>query len=1032
MSRHSRFAMIQFRELYLVPLFLAAACVLVSGASQLHAAGLTYVDAVDDFTPASQNLFPAAGGSLSTVLDNSQSTAGDNKWGYLAAGAGGTVYESNTEDNPELRMHAAVPNGSYDVYVAYWSGGVQELIRAGLTSNPGANTNYTRAAPAVIGSAAAWSVKPDDNINGATDDNGTSATTRPANATGGATGAWTVNPDPFYDHIPASGDGGRFLYFARLNAADSPVVTTGGAGFDIFVDDGPALSGNDTTRFDGLAYVAAGTPVFLTATVNRDTGNLTINNPTTQDFSVVNYTVSSTTGSLNASTWHNITHGTTTITQAGWAITAPVTPPDPPTAVSATALTEAGTAANFANTTGTLDLGNVWRRSAIQDLVVSMQLSDGSTVRINPTYSGTALTTGDFNADGFMNKDDFIVMMTNLQKSLTGQTISQTYSQGDINQDGVINRDDFVSFRSIYCAANGGCSGSGAGSFEAIMGISGVPEPSTWLLVALGTGCIAFPRRRRQVPFLKYLLGVAAVMQDRRFATNCAALAICVLVAGFASSASALSPVTGWKRFVSVSSSDTLNIFNGDTNSPTFGNGSVANANNYTVFGQTPDVTIQPGDEVTMTGTMRINKANTTNNIPSGDVRFGIWNKANPNVGEGTGWLGYMAIIPGGTGQGALEVRNPDDTGFNTVNFLSDSGQGSIASTVGPAPTCATGMTCNPDPLTTDNANVVYAGTGRYLRLARSVANNNANFQYNQDYAFAFHVGRYGTGDYEVSATLTQTSLAGDYNTDGVVNTADYTVWRDHLGQTFDLPNRSSANTGPISQADYTTWKSSYGQRTYTWNIGGGTDYDGVIPPAAGGTFTSHLTETFNRVGLLFGGGTGADSAVLGNVEFGTDTIQTLSLNVNTTSGAASIKNTLASPLSIDYYEISSANGVLLKSGWTGIDGTATSAPDGNGWDAAGGATNNILAEGNLTSSLTLNAGASTISLGNIFNTSTIITNRDLRFFIGLTNGSVIRGNVNYGAALGAGGAVPEPGTLVLLMVGCTGLVVTRRRRDHN
>jgi hypothetical protein len=57
----------------------------------------------------------------------------------------------------------------------------------------------------------------------------------------------------------------------------------------------------------------------------------------------------------------------------------------------------------------------------------------------------------------------------------------------------------------------------------------------------------------------------------------------------------------------------------------------------------------------------------------------------------------------------------------------------------------------------------------------------------------------------------TPAGQAGDYNGDEVVDAADYTVWRDHVGDTFDLPNRNPANTGVISTADYTWWKSHYG-----------------------------------------------------------------------------------------------------------------------------------------------------------------------------------------------------------------------------
>jgi hypothetical protein len=69
----------------------------------------------------------------------------------------------------------------------------------------------------------------------------------------------------------------------------------------------------------------------------------------------------------------------------------------------------------------------------------------------------------------------------------------------------------------------------------------------------------------------------------------------------------------------------------------------------------------------------------------------------------------------------------------------------------------------------------------------------------------------YTSGVLSVAATA---GVPGDYNSNGIVDAADYTVWRDHLGQTFALPNRSSANTGPISTADYDVWKSNFGNHS--------------------------------------------------------------------------------------------------------------------------------------------------------------------------------------------------------------------------
>ncbi|QDU56595.1 hypothetical protein [Aeoliella mucimassa] len=56
--------------------------------------------------------------------------------------------------------------------------------------------------------------------------------------------------------------------------------------------------------------------------------------------------------------------------------------------------------------------------------------------------------------------------------------------------------------------------------------------------------------------------------------------------------------------------------------------------------------------------------------------------------------------------------------------------------------------------------------------------------------------------------------VAGDYNNDGIVNLADYTVWRDHFGDSPDsIPNRSiELWDTPIGMADYQTWKANFGQ----------------------------------------------------------------------------------------------------------------------------------------------------------------------------------------------------------------------------
>jgi hypothetical protein len=52
--------------------------------------------------------------------------------------------------------------------------------------------------------------------------------------------------------------------------------------------------------------------------------------------------------------------------------------------------------------------------------------------------------------------------------------------------------------------------------------------------------------------------------------------------------------------------------------------------------------------------------------------------------------------------------------------------------------------------------------------------------------------------------------LYGDYNGDGAVNAADYTVWRDTMNSMSDLRADGNGN-GTVDQADYAVWSGNYG-----------------------------------------------------------------------------------------------------------------------------------------------------------------------------------------------------------------------------
>ncbi|MCA9185924.1 MAG: hypothetical protein R3E01_36620 [Pirellulaceae bacterium] len=63
---------------------------------------------------------------------------------------------------------------------------------------------------------------------------------------------------------------------------------------------------------------------------------------------------------------------------------------------------------------------------------------------------------------------------------------------------------------------------------------------------------------------------------------------------------------------------------------------------------------------------------------------------------------------------------------------------------------------------------------------------------------------------YVDNSLATATIVEGDYNRNGIVDAADYTVWKDAFGSTINLDADGNKN-GVIDAADYTIWKDNFG-----------------------------------------------------------------------------------------------------------------------------------------------------------------------------------------------------------------------------
>ncbi|HEX4414438.1 MAG TPA: SUMF1/EgtB/PvdO family nonheme iron enzyme [Lacipirellulaceae bacterium] len=103
---------------------------------------------------------------------------------------------------------------------------------------------------------------------------------------------------------------------------------------------------------------------------------------------------------------------------------------------------------------------------------------------------------------------------------------------------------------------------------------------------------------------------------------------------------------------------------------------------------------------------------------------------------------------------------------------------------------------------------------------------------------------------FRLARIATVAGLPGDYNGNGVVDMADYVIWRDHLGTSFQLANEVAGTTpGTVTQEDYTAWRARFGN---TSGAGTGASLQGASVPEPGSvllaaTATCVVVSTLRR-----------------------------------------------------------------------------------------------------------------------------------------------------------------------------------------
>ena len=111
---------------------------------------------------------------------------------------------------------------------------------------------------------------------------------------------------------------------------------------------------------------------------------------------------------------------------------------------------------------------------------------------------------------------------------------------------------------------------------------------------------------------------------------------------------------------------------------------------------------------------------------------------------------------------------------------------------------------------------------------------------------------------------LIPTAVPGDYNRNGTVDAADYTVWRDSMGSS-DMAADGNANNA-IDAGDLKIWQANLGTHILPQSLAGDFNHDGGVDAA-------DYTVWRDTLGKLVTAGTGADANLNGVIDSGDFTI---------------------------------------------------------------------------------------------------------------------------------------------------------------
>ncbi len=240
------------------------------------------------------------------------------------------------------------------------------------------------------------------------------------------------------------------------------------------------------------------------------------------------------------------------------------------------------------------------------------------------------------------------------------------------------------------------------------------------------------------------------------------------------------------------------------------------------------------GDSISMTAIL-----DTTLSTDSMGLRYGMFDDQggtiSGDVPGGTPWNGYItaSAVEGAGGTVAEKGDNGGGVGqwwsFNSPN--SAVAVGRVAQATGTYDDAAgdqlmpsgrysmsldytrveNGLQIDFSTVQVDESN---APTGVYSHAGTVLDTTPASSSWTYDQLGFMLFGSAFTGTVildDIDVSFLDAGLPGDYSGDGVVDAADYTVWRNMLGQTGSGLAADGNDDNVVDEADYTVWRSNYG-----------------------------------------------------------------------------------------------------------------------------------------------------------------------------------------------------------------------------